>query len=77
MAEIPYVRHPADLSRPVRYAHGPDSFPQPGVPGGTIVEHEWNESRVFPGTSRRYWVYVPAGYTGAEPASLLVVQDGR
>jgi enterochelin esterase-like enzyme len=77
MAEIPYVRHPADLSRPVRYAHGPDSFPQPGVPGGTIVEHEWNESRVFPGTSRRYWVYVPAGYTGAEPASLLVFQDGR
>jgi enterochelin esterase family protein len=77
MTEIPYVRSPADLSRPVRYAHGPDSDRQPGVPSGTIVEHEWNESGVFPGTSRRYWVYVPARYSASEPASLMVFQDGH
>ena len=77
MSELPYVRLPGDLSQPVRYAHGPDSFPQPDVPAGPIVEHEWNDSRVFPGTWRRYWVHVPAGYTGAEPASLMVFQDGR
>lgn len=76
-SEAPYVRHPADFSTPVRYSHGPDSFRQPGVPHGTIVEFEWNESRVFPGTSRRYWVYVPAHYTPSEPASLMVFQDGR
>lgn len=72
--EIPYVRQPVEF--PVRYAYGPDSQRQPGVPEGTIVEHEWSESRVYPGTSRRFWVYVPAQYTDAEPASLMVFQDG-
>ena len=74
MTEIPYVRHPTEF--PARYAHGPDSFPQPGVPRGVLHEHEWNESRVYPGTHRRYWVYVPAQYT-AEPASLMVFQDAE
>ena len=77
MTEIPYVRQPVDFATPVRYAYGPDSFRQPGVPRGTIVEHTWAASRVFPGTERRYWVYVPAQYTGSEPASLMVFQDGR
>jgi enterochelin esterase family protein len=77
MTEIPYVRQPVDFSRPVRYAYGPDSSPQPGVPRGTILEDEWSSSRVFPGTVRRYWVYVPAQYRASEPASLMVFQDGR
>lgn len=75
MTEIPYVRHP--IGFPARYAHGPDSYPQPGVPRGALHEHEWNASRVFPGTRRRYWVYVPAQYTEAEPASLIVFQDAE
>jgi enterochelin esterase-like enzyme len=77
VTEVPYVRQPADFSKPVRYAHGPDSSRQPGVPHGAILEHEWSASRVFPGTSRRYWVYVPAQYTASQPASLMVFQDGR
>jgi enterochelin esterase-like enzyme len=77
MTEVPYVRQPADFATPVRYAYGPYSYPQPGVPRGTITAHEWSESRVFPGTDRRYWVYVPAQYTASEPASLMVFQDGR
>jgi enterochelin esterase family protein len=77
MTEIPYVRQPHDFSPPVRYAHGPDSFPQPGVPRGTVHEHEWSASRIFRGTARRYWVYVPAQYAASEPASLMVFQDGR
>jgi enterochelin esterase-like enzyme len=76
MTEIPYVRQPADFSRPVRYAHGPDSYRQSGVPRGTILEHEGTASRVFPGTNRGYWVYLPAQYTPLEPASLMVFQDG-
>jgi enterochelin esterase family protein len=32
---------------------------------------------MFPGTERRYWVYVPAQYTESEPAALMVFQDGR
>lgn len=77
MTEIPHVRQPVDFSRPVRYAYGPDSSRQTGVPRGTIHEHEWSASRVFPGTNRRYWVYVPAQYTASEPASLMVFQDGH
>ena len=76
MTEIPYVRQPAEESLPVRYAYGPDSFPQPGVPRGAIVEGEWSASRVFPGTTRRYWIYVPAQHAASEPASLMVFQDG-
>jgi enterochelin esterase-like enzyme len=77
MTEIPYVRQPPNLSRPVRYAYGPDSYRQPDVPHGTILDYEWSGSRVFPGTNRRYWVYVPAQYAASEPASLMVFQDGR
>jgi len=75
VTEIPYVRQPIEF--PVRYAHGPDSLPQPGVPRGALHEYEWNESRVFPGTHRRYWVYVPAQYTDSQPASLMVFQDAE
>jgi enterochelin esterase-like enzyme len=74
VSEIPYMRQPTDF--PVRYAHGPDSFPQPGVPRGEISEYALDKSRAFPGTSRPYWVYVPAQYS-EEPASLMVFQDGR
>jgi enterochelin esterase family protein len=76
VTEIPYVRQPADYSRPVRYAYGPDSSRQPGVPQGTIVEYEWTTSSVFRGTHRRYWVYAPAQYAASQPASLMVFQDG-
>jgi enterochelin esterase-like enzyme len=73
MSQIPYVRHPVEL--PARYAHGPDSFPQPGVPRGRLDAYEWAEIRVFPHTSRRYWVYVPAQYAADRPAALMVFQD--
>ena len=73
---LPYLRQPVHFSVPVRYAHGPDSFPQPGVPTGTIHEHALNTSDAFPGTRRRYWVYVPAQYDGTAPASVMIFQDG-
>ena len=76
ISEIPHIRQPVDISAPIRYAHGPHSSRQPGVPSGTILDHEWTASSVFAGTSRRYWVYVPAQYTASEPASLMVFQDG-
>jgi enterochelin esterase-like enzyme len=73
MNEIPYVRLSTEL--PARYAHGPDSFPQEGAPRGELHEYEWPDSLVFPGTSRRYWVYVPAQYAETQPAALMVFQD--
>ena len=75
MTEVPYRRQP--LTFPVHYEHGPDSFRQPSVPGGVLREFEWNESRVFPGTSRRYSVYAPAQYDARTAAGLMVFQDAK
>ena len=53
-----------------------DSLPQEGVPKGTVSQHRWTESTVYPGTERDYWVYVPAQYDAAKPACVMVFQDG-
>ena len=58
------------------YALGPDSLPQEGVPTGTVEKRTWDASRIYPGTKHEYWLYVPAQYTGAEPAAVMVFQDG-
>lgn len=58
------------------YQLGPDSQPQPGVPKGEVLKFSFEESKVFPGTTRDYWVYVPAQYTPDKPACLYVNQDG-
>jgi enterochelin esterase family protein len=60
-----------------QYGLGVDSVPQEGVPKGTVVKRTWDASRVYPGTTHEYWVYVPAQYTGAEPACVMVFQDGH
>jgi enterochelin esterase family protein len=58
------------------YKLGPDSHRQDGVPRGTVTEYVW-KSQIYPGTIRRYWVYVPAQYDGSQPASVMVFQDGH
>lgn len=73
--EVPYQPLPIHQSD-VRYAHGPDSAAQPGVPSGETIEFDWNDSAIYPGTSRKFWVHVPASYNPAKPASILVFQDG-
>ncbi len=57
------------------YTLGPDSQRQPGVPAGTVTQHTWT-SKIFPGTVRDYWIYVPAQYQASSPAALMVFQDG-
>jgi enterochelin esterase family protein len=59
-----------------QYVPGPDSKPQEGVPKGKVTKYSWNDSKVYPGTVRDYWVYVPAQYDGSTPACLFVCQDG-
>jgi enterochelin esterase family protein len=61
----------------LRYPFGPDSFRHDGVPQGKVSTHVWKNSKVFPGTIRRYYVYVPAQYDPAKPAALMVFQDGH
>ncbi len=57
------------------YKIGPDSQPQANVPKGTVAQHTWT-SKIFPGTVRDYWIYVPAQYKADKPACLMVFQDG-
>jgi enterochelin esterase family protein len=66
-SEIPYLPLPLDPSG-VRYLPGPDSTVREGVPAGTVTELPWSD--------RQLWVYVPAQYDAAVPASLVVFQDG-
>jgi gluconolactonase len=58
------------------YQPGPDSKPQPGVPKGEVLKFTFDKSKVFPGTTRDYWVYVPAQYKPETPACVYVQQDG-
>ncbi|MEZ4700023.1 MAG: SMP-30/gluconolactonase/LRE family protein [Rhodothermales bacterium] len=57
--------------------HAPPAFAQPAaVPTGTVTQHTFEGSQIFPGTVRDYWVYVPAQYDGSKPAAVYVGQDG-
>lgn len=58
------------------YPTHPDSQPQPGVPKGEVLKFTFENSKIFPGTWREYWVYVPAQYTPDRPACVYVNQDG-
>jgi enterochelin esterase family protein len=50
---------------------------QEGVPKGDIRGPFTLPSNVYPGTQHTYWVYVPAQYDPAVPASLMIFQDGQ
>ena len=57
------------------YKLGPDSQRQPGVPKGKVEQRTWT-SKIFPGTARDWWIYVPAQYTPEKPAAVMIFQDG-
>ena len=46
------------------------------VPKGDVTKYTFAKSKVFPGTVRDYWVYVPKQYDGKTPACVYVNQDG-
>lgn len=58
------------------YVLGPDSQRQDGVPQGQVTQKKWTSTKVYPGTERDYWIYVPAQYNKDQPANLMVFQDG-
>jgi enterochelin esterase family protein len=67
----------AAQGKPKRYAHGDDSKEQEGVPRGKVHDMGVHKSKVFDGTERRWWVYVPAQYDEKSPACVMVFQDGQ
>lgn len=54
----------------------PNLNAQDAVPEGKVSSSEFATSEVFPGTNRKYQVYVPAQYDDSKPANLMVFMDG-
>jgi sugar lactone lactonase YvrE/enterochelin esterase-like enzyme len=52
------------------------SIEQPGVPRGELIKFSFDQSKIFPGTTRDCWIYVPAEYDPSKPACVYVNQDG-
>src|SRR4051794_3529166 len=61
----------------VFYRLAPDAVAQDGVPKGEIKGPFTLPSQAYPGTQHTYWVYVPAQYDPAKPASLMIFNDGQ
>ncbi len=58
------------------YTPHPDSLERSDVPKGKLTQKETWKSKIFEGTSRDWWVYVPAQYNDHEPACVMIFQDG-
>jgi enterochelin esterase-like enzyme len=62
----------------VNYNPCPEAYPKPGAPEGAVAQYpDWNGARVFPGTVRDVAVYTTPALDRAQPASLIVFQDGN
>jgi enterochelin esterase family protein len=59
------------------YQTHPDARVRPGVPKGTVRQMPPWHSKVFPGTTRDWWVYIPAQYRTEIPAAVMIFQDGN
>ncbi|MEO6549522.1 MAG: SMP-30/gluconolactonase/LRE family protein [Ferruginibacter sp.] len=52
------------------------SVEHPGVPKGELLKLTFNNSVIFPGTTRELSIYVPAQYRPEKPACVYINQDG-
>ena len=71
------------LIQVLSFAQQPKTYPvdfasveHPGIPKGEVLKFTFDQSKIFPGTFREYWVYVPAQYKPGKPACVYVNQDG-
>ena len=68
----PLIAFAADEFKPT-----PDHSENPNVPHGTVTPMPAWESKLFPGTTRDWWIYIPAQYQPDGSAAVMVFQDGR
>jgi gluconolactonase len=66
LAQSPVESYPEDSA----------SIEQFNVPKGEILKFNFDNSKIFPGTSREITVYIPAQYSPDKPACVYVNQDG-
>ncbi len=58
------------------FLHGDEPKSTTAPPKGDVTKYTFDHSKIFPGTGRDYWIYVPKQYDPAKPACLYVCQDG-
>ena len=46
------------------------------MPKGEVLKFSFEKSKIFPGTYRDYWVYIPRQYDPSKPACVYINQDG-
>ncbi len=56
--------------------HAQAAQPAGAVPAGDVIKGEFADSKIYPGTWREYWVYVPKQLDRTKPAPVMVFQDG-
>src|SRR3981081_4313053 len=66
LAQAPTEKYPIDSA----------SIEQAGVPKGEILKFVFENSKIYPGTWREYWIYIPAQYRQEKPACVYINQDG-
>ena len=55
----------------------PDHEERADVPHGKVTQMPAWESKIFEGTTRDWWVYVPAQAKPEQPSAVMVFQDGH
>jgi enterochelin esterase-like enzyme len=73
----PQAQAPQAPNPDAHYQLGPDSLPREDVAKGEVRGPFTLPSQAYPGTQHTYWVYVPAQYDPAVPASLMIFNDGQ
>ena len=58
------------------YPEDSASIEHANIPKGEVLKFTFSNSKIFPGTWREYWVYIPAQYRPEKPACVYVNQDG-
>lgn len=64
------------VSQEADYPIPAEATREANVPEGRIEGPFQLKSKIFPGTERDYWIYVPAQYAPDKPAPVMIVQDG-
>ena len=74
---ILFIIFPFSLfSQTENYPEDSASIEQPNVPKGELLKFTFENSKIYPGTSREITIYVPAQYRANKPACVYVNQDG-
>ncbi|HVY76535.1 MAG TPA: SMP-30/gluconolactonase/LRE family protein [Puia sp.] len=68
--------HAFSFAQSIKYPVDSASVEHAGVPKGEVLKFSFSHSAIFPGTTRNYWIYIPAQYRPDQPACVYINQDG-